>query len=207
MRKIIIGLIGIVCGICVIVMAFNVRNNAEYMEINELSESDSFTSTPEELKVNTKNYSCSKEKDLSYGGDAYTGIQQAAAQAANNVMALDETVRQTNTYLETINANINKNTEALAHTSKQINDVSHSVVTQQRNQKNIYILIYNFGLCILIAIGLMMIVKYLGSVMDGIGEIASKRKQLKQASIPQPPMQPVIENYVNDPIENTNEMY
>lgn len=33
------------------------------------------------------------ESFLSYGGDAYTGIQNAAAQTANNVMYLGETIR------------------------------------------------------------------------------------------------------------------
>jgi Predicted membrane protein len=34
------------------------------------------------------------ESDSSYGGDAYTGIQNAAAQTANNVKALSEIVRK-----------------------------------------------------------------------------------------------------------------
>ena len=44
----------------------------------------------------------SKEWDEYYGGDAYTGIQHAAAQTANNVMYLDENVRALSECITTI---------------------------------------------------------------------------------------------------------
>ena len=52
------------------------------------------------------------ESNRYYGGDAYSGIQQAAAQTANNVYAVYNAVEQTNDNLAVLNDNIAAETEA-----------------------------------------------------------------------------------------------
>ena len=48
----------------------------------------------------------SYESNKSYGGDAYTGIQQASAQAANNLVAVYDAVVQNNNAIQIFNRNL-----------------------------------------------------------------------------------------------------
>ncbi|MBP3414913.1 MAG: hypothetical protein J6L81_06945 [Clostridia bacterium] len=57
-------------------------------------------------------YTAQTEANEYYGGDAYTGIQHASAQTANNVVAVNDTLQQTNSNLETINSNIKRQAAA-----------------------------------------------------------------------------------------------
>ena len=52
------------------------------------------------------------ETNKSYGGDAYSGIQQAAAQTANNLIPIYDEIQQGNTAVKTLNANLKKQAEA-----------------------------------------------------------------------------------------------
>lgn len=45
------------------------------------------------------------ESNKSYGGDAYTGMQQAAAQAANNLVPVFEAIEENNGAIATLNRN------------------------------------------------------------------------------------------------------
>ncbi|MBR6549094.1 MAG: hypothetical protein IKT68_06075, partial [Clostridia bacterium] len=81
------------------------------------------------------------EPDLAYGGDAYTGMQQAAAQGANNTMAVYEKVSETNKLLQT-----KMDTERGA-TVKMFEAIH-----------------MGFGI-LLLAIGLLTIVKYLKALV------------------------------------------
>lgn len=85
-----------------------------------------FASTPQYTSSINSGSTNAKEIDYSayteyednkwYGGDAYTGIQQAAAQAANNLIAVNNSVETSNEYLY----NINKNLDGINYTIEHI---------------------------------------------------------------------------------------
>lgn len=54
---------------------------------------------------NDKLVSPAYEEDQAYGGDAYTGMQQAAAQAANNLIPVFNAIKKGNEYTTTLNNN------------------------------------------------------------------------------------------------------
>ena len=60
------------------------------------------------------------EDDKYYGGDAYSGIQNAAAQAANNAIAVYDEVKQGNEAVKTMNENLNAQAEADADNLESI---------------------------------------------------------------------------------------
>ena len=101
MRKILTAALGILCGIAIIVMAFQFKTAAE-IETDSLGMDvlHAGSATPTQVE---DLYTGSYEWDKYYGGDAYSGIQQAAAQAANNVLALEDAINQTNEDLVAIN--------------------------------------------------------------------------------------------------------
>ena len=89
------------------------------------------------------------ERDLYYGGDAYTGMQQASAQAATNLVAVYDSVNQTNTNIETLNHNIINLTKK-----------------QAQNQTEMASLIRMSVSFLLLALGLMTIIKHLDVLTD-----------------------------------------
>jgi len=98
---------GIVTGIIIIIFSIIV-----------FSLSPSPSSDTQEIKpIETNNITPQSEAKNRYGGDAYTGIQQASAQAATNLVAVYDNIDQTNSNLEALNSNIinhTDQTEALA---------------------------------------------------------------------------------------------
>lgn len=60
------------------------------------------------------------EADKYYGGDAYSGIQNAAAQAANNAIAVYDEVKQGNGAIKTMNDNLKAQAKADAENLESI---------------------------------------------------------------------------------------
>jgi hypothetical protein len=60
------------------------------------------------------------EADKYYGGDAYSGIQNAAAQAANNAIAVYDEVKQGNEAVKTMNENLKAQAKADAENLESI---------------------------------------------------------------------------------------
>ena len=78
-----LNLVGLIIGVAIIVCSFLVFNF------------DAETESPDMNAVSLDSISAPQyELDKSYGGDAYTGIQQAAAQAANNLIPVFNAVRE-----------------------------------------------------------------------------------------------------------------
>jgi hypothetical protein len=117
--------IGLVAGVLIIVFSFVVFGLDVNVKAPNIKQSDLYSETEPEF-----------EDDKYYGGDAYTGIQQAAAQAANNTKSLYEAV---------VAGNIALADHAEAH-AKNIESVVITVKTC-------------FGF-LLLSMGLLTVVKY-----------------------------------------------
>lgn len=95
------NLIGIIAGVIIIVLAIVVFTyNVDLVEAGWSSVSLVSIEGP------------SFEADEYYGGDAYTGMQQAAAQAANNMIPVFEEIQQGNEAIQTLNKNLKGEAEA-----------------------------------------------------------------------------------------------
>jgi len=168
MRKILTAVLGILCGIAIILMAFQF-NGASYesgsIKTETLSARGTDPVTVEDI------YSGSYERDYYYGGDAYTGIQQAAAQAANNVLAMEETLNQTNNDLVAINENIKATNSNIAALNNNLSKILLSQAEEQGSATAASVdAIGQLGFFLLLAIGMLTEVKYLGVLLDGIAE-------------------------------------
>lgn len=175
MRKILTAALGILCGIAIIVMAFQIKTTSE-IETGSLGMDVLYASgtTPKQLE---DLYTGSYEWDKYYGGDAYTGIQQAAAQAANNVLALEDALNQTNEDLATINKNLidaNKNLAAL--NNNLVNAYSAQLSNQSEVANATVQATAQLGFFLLLAIGMLTEVKYLTKLADGIAEVNAAKK-------------------------------
>ena len=106
-----------------------------------------------------------------YGGDAYTGMQQAAAQAANNVLAMEETLRQTNNDLVAINENVKSINANIAALNNNISKILQAQADEQGSATAASVrTISQLGFFLLLAIGALTEVKYIGLLLDGIAE-------------------------------------
>lgn len=99
---VIIGVVILVCSVCV--FSFDVETNNPRLDSIALKS----ISSPE------------YESDKSYGGDAYTGMQQAAAQAANNLIPVFEAIEVNNDAIMKLNKNNIEAAEAEAENAKAI---------------------------------------------------------------------------------------
>ena len=122
--KNILNLAGVIIGVMMIIFSF-VTLSFDYSPsiYTESLDSDAYS-----------------EHNSTYGGDAYTGIQNAAAQTANNVKALNENI-------ETFNGNV-------ARISKQI---AKGIETECS-------LYSTLGFFVLFSAGLLVTLKYLGKM-------------------------------------------
>ena len=171
MRKILTAALGILCGIAIIVMAFQFKTAAE-IETDSLGMDvlHAGSTTPKQVE---DLYTGSYEWDKYYGGDAYSGIQQAAAQTANNVLALEDAINQTNEDLATINKNlIDTNRNLAALNNNLVNAFSAQMDTQSDATKATA----QLGFFLLLAIGMLTEVKYLTKLIDGIAEVSAAKK-------------------------------
>lgn len=171
MRKILTAALGILCGIAIIVMAFQFKTAAE-IETDSLGMDvlHAGSATPTQVE---DLYTGSYEWDKYYGGDAYSGIQQAAAQAANNVLALEDAINQTNEDLVAINKNlIDTNRNLAALNNNLVSAFSAQMDTQGAAAKATA----QLGFFLLLAIGMLTEVKYLTKLIDGIAEVSAAKK-------------------------------
>ena len=101
-----LNLVGVIVGVLIIAFAVLIFT------------SDVTTATPvlEEIQLEEIG-SPSSESDKYYGGDAYTGMQQAAAQAANNLIPVFGAIEANNDAISVLNAN---NIEAAKVQAKNI---------------------------------------------------------------------------------------
>ena len=107
----------------------------------------------------------SYELDKAYGGDAYTGMQQAAAQAANNLIPVFNAIDGQNDAIKVINKNLEKQARAEARNLE-------SVVGAVK---------FCFG-AILLSMGLITVAKHIGGVVEFIQEKKQEKAQEIQAS-------------------------
>lgn len=175
MRKILTAALGILCGIAIIVMAFQFKTTSEIetgsLGMDVLRASGATPKQVEDL------YTGSYEWDKYYGGDAYSGIQQAAAQAANNVLALEDALNQTNEDLATINQNlIDTNRNLAALNNNLVNAFTAQMETQGDAASATVKATAQLGFFLLLAIGMLTEVKYLGKLLDGIAEVSAAKK-------------------------------
>lgn len=108
--KIIKAILGIIAGTIIIIVANN-----------------SFNSSYKPKEPETAEISVKTESDAKYGGDAYTGIQQASAQTATNTYYIYELVQNTN--------------NGIGIVSRQIMDFSNMFFTTL----GILVILYNAG--------------------------------------------------------------
>ena len=182
MRKILTAALGILCGIAIIVMAFQF-NGATY-DANSIK-MDTLNARGTDPVLVEDNWSPAYERDYYYGGDAYTGMQQAAAQAANNVLAMEETLRQTNNDLVAINDNIKATNANIAALNNNIAKVLQALANEQGNATTASVrTISQLGFFLLLAIGALTEVKYIGLLLDGIAESRkSKVPEVQEAPV------------------------
>lgn len=179
MRKILTAVLGLLCGIAIIVMAFQFNATVDSSNVPTMDTLRASGTTP---IVAEDAYSASYEWDKYYGGDAYSGIQQAAAQTANNVLALEETLQQTNNDLDAINKNLIATNSSLATIN---NNLVIALQAQAKNQNNAtatsVTMTGRLGFFLLLAIGMLTEVKYLGQLLDGIAENRKDKVQVAPA--------------------------
>ena len=113
------------------------------------------------------------------------GDQQAAAQAANNVLAMEETLRQTNNDLVAINDNIKATNANIAALNNNIAKVLQALANEQGNATTASVrTISQLGFFLLLAIGALTEVKYIGLLLDGIAESRkSKVPEVQEAPV------------------------
>lgn len=168
MRKLVTSAVGLFCGLLVIIMAFFIQVNPVTLETESFAKLYSATEDPYSVP---DNYSGSSERDKYYGGDAYTGIQQAAAQAANNILALEEN-------LKTANGNLVKANENL------IKAVNLQTMNLETVCNSISEVISKVGFFLMLAAGLMMIVNNLNPFMDNLEEYLASRNAVVPVAVP-----------------------
>lgn len=115
----------------------------------------------------------SSESDSFYGGDAYTGIQQAAAQAANNLIPVFEAVEENHSALRTVNDNIIKETNAVK---------------------------FAIG-SVLLSFGLFVTFKYLGALLESGGNKKDK-SVIQNTNIPALNTPSLIPKSTSEPVYN-----
>lgn len=131
------------------------------------------------------NYSGSSERDKYYGGDAYTGIQQAAAQAANNILALEETLQQTNENILAVNENLKTANGNLVKANENlIKAVNLQTMNLETVCNSISEVISKVGFFLMLAAGLMMIVNNLNPFMDNLEEYLASRNAVFPVAVP-----------------------
>ena len=149
MNKKVTGILGIIVGLAIIMFSFVVFNfdaNISHTSMSNINTIQNDLPVPE------------KEEDERYGGDAYTGMQQAAAQAANNMIPVYEAINHANAQSHanatTINANLKNMVDSEASNTAALISAGKTF----------------FGF-MLLSVGLLTILKYFTLLM---GEKASK---------------------------------
>ena len=184
MRKLITSGIGLFCGLLVIIMAFFIQVNPVTLETESFAKLYSATEDPYSVP---DNYSGSSERDKYYGGDAYTGIQQAAAQAANNILALEETLQQTNENILAVNENLKTaNSNLVKANENLIKAVNLQTMNLETVCNSISDVISQVGFFLMLAAGLTMIANNLNPFMDNLDAYLATRN-----AAPAPAVMPV----------------
>lgn len=106
--------------------------------------------------------SVDSETDKYYGGDAYTGIQQAAAQTANNLIAVFGSLQNISGGIVTLN-----------------NNLENQAVAQASNMEALMRLVKLSAGLIILAIGLANLSKYLTAFME-----EKKEEEVMAAELP-----------------------
>lgn len=199
MRKLVTSAVGLFCGLLVIIMAFFIQVNPVTLETESFAKLYSATEDPYSVP---DNYSGSSERDKYYGGDAYTGIQQAAAQAANNILALEETLQQTNENILAVNENLKTANGNLVKANENlIKAVNLQTMNLETVCNSISEVISKVGFFLMLAAGLMMIVNNLNPFMDNLEEYLAFRNAVVPVTVPvtAPVAAPVITT-VTEPV-------
>lgn len=199
MRKLVTSAVGLFCGLLVIIMAFFIQVNPVTLETESFAKLYSATEDPYSVP---DNYSGSSERDKYYGGDAYTGIQQAAAQAVNNILALEETLQQTNENILAVNENLKTANGNLVKANENlIKAVNLQTMNLETVCNSISEVISKVGFFLMLAAGLMMIVNNLNPFMDNLEEYLASRNAVVPVTVPvtAPVAAPVITT-VTEPV-------
>lgn len=174
MRKLITGALGVLCGIAIIIMAFAIKATPAKFDEESFDKLSAVSADPADIE---DILTCNLESDKYYGGDAYSGMQQAAAQAANNVMALEETLLQTNESVLAVNENLkdlNKNLVKAnnnAVAAAQMQDQNMIAACQSITETAVQIAFF-----VLLAMGLIMLICNVNPVLDGLETVLAKKK-------------------------------
>ena len=174
MRKLITGALGILCGIAIIVMAFLIQTPTANFEEHTFKVLDTIATIPSQIP---DNFTGQKEGNKYYGGDAYTGIQQAAAQAANNILAMEETLLQTNENILAVNWNLRTLNDNLVDANANITEAA---VVQQTNMaiatQSVCASITQVSFYLLLAVGMIMVVTHLNPFLDALEIVLAEKK-------------------------------
>ena len=140
---------GIIVGIVIICLSLTVLNyglgidDADIVRRVDSEKIELATITPPET-----------EFDEYYGGDAYTGIQQAAAQGANNLIPVFKAIEENNRAIGILNDNLIK------QNANTVSNQEIQSVTDAENLRSVAFLVRDcFGYLIL-ALGLFTVAKY-----------------------------------------------
>lgn len=166
--------LGVFVGLIIVVFSIVVFNFDAYISYEK----------PESIKkVDGADSAPEKEENGYYGGDAYTGIQQAAAQAANNIIPVYYSVLQTNQNIKTVNETIGIQMES-----------------QAKNLELVLKALKTFFGYLLLSIGLLTVLKYLSRIFSTDNTVLVKSYTHNPATSFDVDM-PVTEEHTNAPTE------
>lgn len=163
--------VGVAVGVLIIIFSIVVFNLDTVMHTDDPEKIPTITEAQEAPESESNSY---------YGGDAYTGIQQASAQTANNLIPVYYSILQTN-----------ENTSALNET------IGVQMKSDAKNmEKAVSAITTCFGF-LLLAIGLLTLLKY-ASTINFKASCASFAKKHVESSEVIPTVQPEEAVFVND---------
>lgn len=184
MRKLITSSLSLLCGLAIIIMAFCI--NATPAVFTEIS-LPSLTGSNANPGTIPDNYTGDYESNKYYGGDAYSGMQQASAQAANNVLAMEETLLQTNENILAVNENLRSISSNLATANN--NFVAAASIQQQNLEaasSAISAAMCQCAFFILMAMGLIVITSNLNPFLDALEVVQAEKKTAALAVAAEP---------------------
>ena len=132
--------VGLAVGALIIIFSIVVFNVDPIMNVDDPARISTVKRAKEEPQYESKSY---------YGGDAYTGMQQASAQAANNMIPVYFSIQQSN-----------ENTAALNKT------IGAQMSSNAKNlEKAVNAITICFGF-LLLSIGLLTVLKYVSAILN-----------------------------------------
>lgn len=182
MRKLITSSLSLLCGLAIIIMAFCVNAAPVDFADESLSKVNASNVNPGTI---ADNYQGDYEGNKYYGGDAYTGMQQASAQAANNVLAMEETLLQTNENLLAVNSNLKSISGSLATVNG--NFIAATGMQQENLEAASSAISNTMSKCaclILLAMGLIVITSNLNPFLDALEVFLAEKKAAALAAAP-----------------------